>query len=452
MALLCNDASAAYLQPRTFMRFISTNSSAPPAGFREALFSGLAPDGGLYVPEAIPSLPDNFIETHAADPLPAVGTEILSHYIKDIPSTQIHDLITRALDFPIPVVRLDEGISLLELFHGPTLAFKDVGARFMAQAMSHYLAGEERELTIVVATSGDTGSAVAHGFFNVPHISVFILYPSGKISSLQEQQMTTLGGNIAAVEVDGTFDDCQRLVKAVLNDTDVQTRRPLTTANSINPGRLLPQIVYYAWGLIQLHNEGNTPEAPLVVVPSGNFGNLTAAAYAKRMGLPIRGFVAATNANDAVLQYLHDGKFTPRQGIQTLSNAMDVGNPSNLTRLQALYMNNMQSLRENIDAVSIGDEETLLSITDAYTCCNYIADPHTAVGLAAARKAQAWTTTPPPVLVAATAHPAKFPEVVRMAIGREIPLPPALAEAAERPKHAIKIKGTYSEWKELLLG
>ena len=433
------------------MKFHSVLNNTARVDFREALLQGIAPDGGLYVPESMPAIDPGLFKPNAKATLHSVGTEILSAFIEEIPKIELESIITRAWDFPIPLTQLEDNIYLLELFHGPTLAFKDVGARFMAQVMSYFLEHQQRELTIIVATSGDTGSAVAHGFFNVPHIKVFILYPSGKISPLQEQQMTTLGGNITAVEVEGTFDDCQRLVKAALNDRVLQTTRALTTANSINLGRLLPQSTYYFWALIQLRQKFNHDEPPLVVVPSGNFGNVTAAAYAKKMGAPIRSLVAATNANDGVLHYLHSGEFFPRPSIQTYSNAMDVGNPSNLTRLQVLYNNNLANFRQDIDGVSISDEETLNEIHFTYTTANSILDPHTAVGVAAARKAREWMTNPPPIIVAATAHPAKFVDVVKKAIGADVPLPVALQEAASRPKHSIKIRGRYSEWRALLV-
>lgn len=432
------------------MRFISVNKQSSTVTFREALLAGIAPDGGLYVPETISTVDAKLFEPTPQSTFHSIGTELLSPFVEEIPKEELKSIIAKAWDFPIPLVKLDERIYLLELFHGPTLAFKDVGARFMAQAMSYFLERRRQDLTIMVATSGDTGSAVAHGFFNVPHISVFILYPSGKISPLQEQQMTTLGGNITAVEVEGTFDNCQRLVKQALNDTDLQRDRTLTTANSINLGRLLPQITYYGWGLNQLRKNFKQDEQPLVVVPSGNFGNLTAAAYAKWMGVPIRGFVAATNANDGVLNYLHSGTFVPRASIQTYSNAMDVGNPSNLARLQSLYANDVQHLRRDIDAVSVSDEETLQEIRRTYEKANYILDPHTAVGVAAARRAQEWMTNTPPIIVAATAHPAKFLDVVKKAIDVEVPLPAALREAINRPRHSIKIRGEYSEWKRVL--
>jgi threonine synthase len=431
------------------MRFISVNKLSSPVSFREALLNGIAPDGGLYVPETIPQPDAKVFESNPTTTLHTIGTEILSAFIDDIPKNELKTIVAKAWNFPIPLVKLDKRLHLLELFHGPTLAFKDIGARFMAYAMSYFLEQQHRDLTIIVATSGDTGSAVAHGFFNVPHINVFILYPSGKISRLQEQQMTTLGGNITAVEVEGTFDDCQRLVKQALKDNELQKKRALTTANSINLGRLLPQITYYAWGLIELREKFKEQAQPLVVVPSGNVGNLTAGVYAKWMGTPIRSFIAATNANDVVLQYLHSGNFVPRPSIQTYSNAMDVGNPGNLARLQALYRN-LADFRHDVDAVSISDEETLQEIRTTYEKTSYILDPHTAVGVAAARRAMEWMSDAPPIIVAATAHPAKFPDVVKKAIGVEVPLPAALQEAVGMPKHSIKIRGRYSEWKELL--
>jgi threonine synthase len=433
------------------MKFVSVNKQSPAVSFREALLNGIAPDRGLYVPEAFPKLDATLFAADKRQSLHTLGAEILSAFIDEIPREELAAIVERAWDFPIPLTKLGDDIFLLELFHGPTLAFKDVGARFMARAMSYLLAQEQRDLTIIVATSGDTGSAVAHGFFNVSRINVFVLYPSGRISRLQEQQMTTLGGNITAVEIDGTFDDCQRLVKRALVDQQLQHRGTLTTANSINLGRLLPQIVYYAWALVQLRENFATNDEPVVVVPSGNFGNITAAAYAKRIGVPLRNFVAATNANDGVLQYLHSGIFVPRPSIQTYSNAMDVGNPSNLARLHSLYENDLPMLKHEIDAVSISDKETLKEIKQTYDRTGKILDPHTAVGVAAARKAREWMTNTPPVIVAATAHPAKFLDVVEKAIKVEIPLPEPLATAVDHPKHTIKLRAHYDDWKQFLL-
>ncbi len=433
------------------MKFSSVNGLSPSVSFREALLNGIAPDGGLYVPESFPRISSALFKPTAKQSLHTIGAEILSVYIEEISQAELVGMLERAWDFPIPLVKLDGGIYLLELFHGPTLAFKDVGARFMAYAMSHLLSHEHRDITIIVATSGDTGSAVAHGFFNVPHINVCVLFPSGKISQLQEQQIATLGGNIIAVEIDGTFDDCQRLVKRALVDEELQRHRTLTTANSINIGRLLPQIAYYGWALAQLRDHWRIDDEPVVVVPSGNFGNITAAAYAKRMGVPIRNLVAATNANDGILQYLHSGTFVPRPSVRTYSNAMDVGDPSNLVRLHALYANDLPQLKHELDAVSISDKETLREIKHTYDRTGTILDPHTAVAVAAARKASEWMTDTPPMIVAATAHPAKFREIVQKAIAVDISLPEPLAGTANHPKHTVKFRGLYADLKRLLL-
>ena len=268
------------------MKYRSVLGKSPEVDFVAALMHGLAADGSLYIPEHIPSMPPSLLSHLESTTLHTLAYEVLSRFIRDIPSSDLRHIIERTFNFPLPLTRLDDRVDLLELFHGPTLAFKDVGARFMAEALSYVMSRSEKQITIVVATSGDTGSAVARGFFNVPHVTVFVLYPSGKISRLQEQQMTTLGGNIHAVEVEGTFDDCQRLVKEALGDGSVQSVRPMTTANSINVGRLLPQIVYYFWAIAQLKRMHHGEAPPAIVVPSGNFGNLTAALYAKKMGLP----------------------------------------------------------------------------------------------------------------------------------------------------------------------
>ncbi|MCX6132504.1 MAG: threonine synthase [Ignavibacteriales bacterium] len=436
------------------MKFRSVLGESPSVSFREALFRGLAPDGSLYIPEHIPQLPLPSEHGGAVQRLPVVASEVLGAFIDDIPMEEIRAMAERAFNFPIPLVRLEQNLFLLELFHGPTLAFKDVGARFMARALSYFLERERQDLTIVVATSGDTGSAVAHGFFNVPNISVFVFYPSGKISRLQEQQMTTLGGNIHAVEVEGTFDDCQRLVKSALADRDLVRALNLTTANSINLGRLIPQIMYYAWAAIlygQMPGEaGRRDRGPVFAVPSGNFGNLTAATYSKHMGVPIVGLISASNSNDVVPEYFKTGLFTPRRSQQTFSNAMDVGNPSNFDRLRALYGNDLQRIRNEITALSVGDDETLTEMRRTYDRCGYVLDPHTAVGVVAARGKSPSGSPIEPTIVAATAHPAKFPEVVTKALGITIPLPPQLEEAMNRPKQSVRIHAEYEQARELL--
>jgi threonine synthase len=437
------------------MRFRSILGESPAVGFREALFRGLAPDGSLYIPESFPSLRVSSEDPSPRRHLPEVAAQLLSFFIEDIPASKIRQICEQAFSFPIPLVKLEEDLYLLELFHGPTLAFKDVGARFMASALSYFLEQEEQELTIIVATSGDTGSAVAHGFFNTPHVSVFVLYPSGKISRLQEQQMTTLGGNIHAVEVDGTFDDCQRLVKNALADRELAQARNLTTANSINLGRLLPQISYYVWAGILLEEDLGIPiragNIPVVAVPSGNFGNLTAAAYAKCAGAPISGFVSASNANEVVPEYFKTGVFRPRPSLQTYSNAMDVGNPSNFARLQALYGNDLAQMQRDISAVSISDNETIDEIRLTYDRTGRILDPHTAVGVAAVRRWKKTASSLRPAIAVATAHPAKFPEVVASALNLVIPLPDQLQQALQRQKQTVRITANYASVRELFL-
>lgn len=435
------------------MKFRSVKNESPPVAFREALFRGIAPDGGLYVPETIPALPQPLLNRIGEHTLQSAGELILSGFIDDIPAGDLRSIVDRTLNFPIPLVNLQDGLFLLELFHGPTLSFKDVGARFMANACSHFLSAESRELTVLVATSGDTGSAVAHGFHDIPRITVYILYPSGRISPLQERHMTTLGGNIRAVEVKGTFDDCQLLVKQTLADPDVRAARALTTANSMNVGRLLPQIIYHVWGVAQLLRDTHLAGShPSVVVPSGNLGNLTAAAYAKRMGAPIGRLLAATNENDIVPQYLKTGVFSPRTPKQTPSTAMDVGNPSNLARLQSLYRDDPDRLRQEIEAISISDEDTLREIRSTHKDTGHLLDPHTAVGVAAARHLMRRDGSSSPIIIAATAHPGKFPETVGGAIGATIPLPTTLAVSQARTRRSTPIFPAYNEWKKLLLG
>ncbi len=437
------------------MKFRSLLNDHVLVGFREALFRGIAPDGGLYVPDSIPALPAGVKSSDPLQSLPGVAARVLSAYIDEIPFKQIQKMADQAFSFPIPLVRLEDNLYLLELFHGPTLAFKDVGARFMARVLSCFLERERGEITIAVATSGDTGSAVAHGFFNVPRITVFVLYPSGKISALQEQQITTVGGNIHAVEVEGTFDDCQHLVKTALADQELVRARNLTTANSINLGRLIPQITYYVWGSLELQRRtGQSQDQGLVAdvcVPSGNFGNLTAAAYAKRMGVSIARLLSASNANEVVPEFFRTGFLKPRPSVQTFSNAMDVGNPSNFARLQALYGYKFDAIKNDIASTSVSDEETLAEMRRTYEHSGTILDPHTAVGVAATRKLKTADSPSRPTIVVGTAHPAKFPEVVARALGVTIPLPEQLQEAQRRTKQSARIPADYSQVRRLLL-
>lgn len=442
---------------KNVVRFRSVLGQSPDVSFQEALFRGLAPDGSLYVPERIPRLPDEVIRSSSTRSLTALGLEVVSLFIDEIPLETLEEIFAKALNFPIPLVRLDEDVCLLELFHGPTLSFKDVGARFMAQAMAHFLEQEDKNITVLVATSGDTGSAVAHGFHNVPRVRVVVLYPSGKVSSLQEQQITTLGGNTTAVEVDGTFDDCQKLVKQALAEPDIAGRCNLTTANSINVGRLIPQISYFAWGVAQWQRlrqperQRGSREKAGFVVPSGNFGNLTAGIYAKRMGVPVDGFVAAVNANDVVPEYLRTGTFAVRPSIQTISNAMDVGNPSNLRRLEHLAGNDLAVLRQYFNGFSVSDEDTRREIKQTFEATSVMLDPHTAVGTHLARRLAKRGGFTTPIIVAATAHPGKFPEIVGETLGRNIPLPEQLERIVRLPKQSTRIAFDFDQLRSLLL-
>jgi len=366
----------------------------------------------------------------------------------DVPEEVLWQVVSEAISFPVNLVSLSPGLHILELFHGPTLAFKDFGARFMARLMGYFVRGETRTLTVLVATSGDTGSAVAHGFLRVPGIRVVILYPSKRISEAQEKQFTTLGENITALEVAGTFDDCQRLVKQAFTDAKLNKQVWLTSANSINIGRLLPQMFYHVAAYRQLP----VASVPLIVsVPSGNFGNLTAGIFAKRIGLPVAQYVASTNANDVVPEYLRSGEFHPRAAQATYSNAMDVGSPNNFPRLLDLCRNRLDSMQKEIWGHGATDEETLAAMKMLHDKFGYIADPHTAVGVLGWEAYKREHPEPAQGLVLATAHPAKFADVVMKAIGTAPPLPDRLASYLKRDKLSISIPSSYDEFKQFLL-
>lgn len=375
-----------------------------------------------------------------------------------MPDADLARIAADALDFPVPLVRVDvpggEPVHLLELFHGPTFAFKDIGARFLARLLAWLLAGPEREerpLTVLVATSGDTGSAVAQAFFGVAGTRVVVLYPEGQVTPLQERQFTTLGGNVQALAVDGTFDDCQRMAKAAFADPVLRERLLLTSANSINIGRLLPQVFYYLHAAAQLP-PGTPP--PRFVVPSGNFGNLTAGLLAHRLGLPTAGFVAATNVNDVVPEYLETGVFRPRPSARTISSAMDVGDPSNFARVLRLYGGDLAAIRRHVAGYRFTDAETRAAIRRVYGETGRILDPHTAVGwlaLEADRAARGAGAPPATAVLLATAHPAKFREVIAPVIGAEVPLPPALAACLERPSRALPLPADDGALKAHLL-
>ncbi len=431
------------------MKFISTRNSDKKFTFYDALFAGLAPDGGLFIPEKFPLFDKETLKHAADDSLTELGERIMVEFISELPTDALQQIIRDALNFPIPLVMLEKNLYLLEVFHGPTFSFKDVGARFMANMLSYFLTNEDKKLKIIVATSGDTGSAIGNAFHLMPNIDVYILYPENKITHLQEQQITTLGDNIHAIEVKGTFDDCQLLVKSALLDKDIREAGLITTANSINISRLLPQTIYHSFGICQLLKE-NIHASPVMVVPSGNFGNLTSAIYAKKIGFDVKHFVAATNINDIVPQYLQSGIFTPKPSKHSLSNAMDVGNPSNFERLLANFNGDFQALRNAVLGSAITDAETLAEIRNTYASEQYILDPHTAVGVAAARKLKQYTGSP--IIVTATAHPAKFPEVIQEAIGKQAEVPELLQAALAGTKQTVPLMPDFREFKALLLG
>ena len=396
--------------------YVSTRGGGDAVPFREALLDGLAPDGGLYVPTEIPALPDDWA---TASDRADLGARVLAAWLPEM--ANLGALVEDALSFPIPLVSLGDGVHVLELFHGPTLSFKDVGARAMARLMADALQGEE--VTILAATSGDTGSAVADGFAGVPGVRVVLLYPKGGVSDVQEQQLIVARDGVQALAVEGTFDDCQRLVKAAFAERAPGDRR-LSSANSINIGRLLPQMLYTTWALRQLG------EPATVVVPSGNLGNLTAATMAMRAGLPVTGFVAAHNANDGFVRFLAGADAPASASVPTLSNAMDVGVPSNLERLRSLFSD--ADLRALVHGETVTDDETLAAMRRVHDETGYVADPHTAVGLEAVRRRRADGETGP-MIVLSTAHPAKFPEAVAEATGTTPTAPSRLARLWEAP-------------------
>src|SRR5499425_1579902 len=431
------------------MRYRSTGGKAALTSLRGAVLRGLAPDGGLYMPAEIARRSPEELEEFRALPFTEVCFRVVKPFATpDVPEDLLWQIVSEAMNFPVQLVSLSPGLHILELFHGPTLAFKDFGARFMARLMGYFVRGEDRQLTVLVATSGDTGSAVAHGFLGVPGIRVVILYPSQRISEAQEKQFTTLGENITALEVTGTFDDCQRLVKQAFADEELNKRAFLTSANSINIGRLLPQMFYHVAAYRQLP----VASVPLIVsVPSGNFGNLTAGIFAKRIGLPVAKFVASTNINDVVPQYLRTGEFRPRTAAATYSNAMDVGNPNNFPRLLDLCRGRLEYVRKEIWGHSATDAETIDEMKSVWERYRHIADPHTAVGILGWEAYKKEHPEPSQGLVLATAHAAKFAEIVEKAIGSAPPLPDRLAAYLQKPKLSLPMSAAYDDFKQFLL-
>lgn len=428
------------------MRFYSTNRNSPDVSLREAVFRGLPPDNGLYMPQHIPALPKQFFDRLPQLSLKEAGIEVSKALLgDDIDAASLESIVSEALDFPTPVVRLDTHTSVQELFHGPTLAFKDVGARFMARLMGHFLQGEDTQLHILVATSGDTGSAVAQGFLGVEGIHVTILYPKGKVSHIQEQQLTTNGQNITALEIEGTFDDCQAMVKQAFLDEELQGKLRLTSANSINVSRLIPQSFYYFYAAGQT----GWKEPLTFITPSGNFGNLCGGLLAAKMGLPISHFVAATNANAVFPEYIRTGDYQPKPSVRTIANAMDVGNPSNFARLQELFDKDHQKVIAHISSTSVKDNIIRETIHEASEKYGYVLCPHTATAY------KAWEDLGDKLggqgIVLSTAHPCKFGDVVEPILNKKVAIPDRLKAIVNREKQAISMPASFAALKEHLL-
>jgi len=431
------------------MLFYSTSKNSSPVGLPYAVLKGLADDGGLYMPERVPVLEKTFFDHLHLKSLQEIGIEVASAFLEDdVPRDVIESLVTETLNFDIPLVQVDKNISSLELFHGPTMAFKDVGARFMSRLMAYLLRDEKRKLKVVVATSGDTGSAVAAGFYNVPGIDVYVLFPRGKVSPLQQKQITTWGSNICALEVEGTFDDCQKLAKQVLADQQLNDKFLITSANSINIARLIPQSFYYFYAAAQL----NDRDKPLVFsVPSGNFGNLTAGLLASAMGLSISRFVAATNINDVVPQYCKTGQYNPRPSVQTISNAMDVGDPSNYARMAELFNNDHQEFCRNIYPCTFTDAQTKEAIQTVLAKFGYLMDPHGAVAWLGAKEYLSQADKNANLVFLETAHPAKFPETLKIVMERYNELPPQLKMVSEKQEKYHSLHNNFGELKDFLM-
>ena len=439
------------------MRFVSTGGQAPAASLGRALLEGPAPDGGLYVPERLEPLAAEELALLRLLPLTGISSVLGGRLFgSEVPEEDLASLLEDALDFPIPLEPVEPGVYCLELFRGPTLAFKDIAARVMARLMSRFADAGGPDTTVIVATSGDTGSAVAHAFSGVPGFRVCVLYPQGLVTEAQRRLFTTLRGNVTAVAVAGTFDDCQRMARAAFADRGLRLRRPLASANSINVGRLLPQVFYYfhAWAQLPSPPLDQTAGPLVFSTPSGNFGNLTAGLIARRIGLPVSRFVAATNVNDVVPAYLASGEYLARVSVATISNAMDVGDPSNFARIRHLYSDRidpLSDLRRDLAGHSFDDRATRSAMREVYENRGYLLDPHTAVGYLGLKdelEARGGGTG----VVLGTAHPAKFADVIRDAVGVTPPVPPALERCAHLPERIIEIPAEDPALREVLLG
>jgi threonine synthase len=431
------------------MKYYSTNHQAADATLEEAVVKGLALDKGLFMPYRINPLPKEFFDTIEELSFQEIAYRVADAFFgEDVPADTLKEIVYDTLSFDVPAVRVTERIYSLELFHGPTLAFKDVGGRFMARLLSYFIRREgQQQVNVLVATSGDTGSAVANGFLGVEGIHVYVLYPKGKVSEIQEKQFTTLGRNITAIEVDGTFDDCQALVKNAFMDADLNAHMKLTSANSINVARFLPQAFYYFYAYAQMKKAGKADRL-VVSVPSGNFGNITAGLFGKRMGLPIHRFIAANNRNDIFYQYLQTGEYKPRPSVQTIANAMDVGDPSNFARVLALYDHSHKAIAAEISGATYTDEQIAETIKQAFDSTGYLLDPHGACGYRALSEGLKPGETG---IFLETAHPAKFLHTVESILDYKVEIPAKLQAFMQGTKQSVEMGKDFASFKQYLL-
>lgn len=430
------------------MKYFSTNHNSPVVNFKEATIQGQAPDKGLYFPEHIPLLPAAFIENINKYSNEEIAYQVIKPYVGDvIPDDELLRIVNETVNFDIPLVKVTDAIYSLELYHGPTLAFKDIGARFMSRCLGYFVKNQQQKVTVLVATSGDTGGAVANGFYDVEGVDVVILYPSGKVSSVQEKQLTTLGKNIHALEVSGTFDDCQRMVKQAFTDEELNKNMFLTSANSINVARWLPQQFYYFFAYKQWADKKNLP---VISVPSGNFGNICAGILAHVSGLPVHHFIAACNANDVVPVFMHTENYEPKKAVATISNAMDVGNPSNFIRILELFNHQFVDLKKVFSSCSITDEETKATLRSVYQREHYLLDPHGAVGYIALEQYLQLHPSEKGMILE-TAHPVKFYDVVEHVTGEKVPVPASIQQQLTAEKKSIRIDANTAILKTFLL-
>lgn len=431
------------------MKYYNLKDHLEKINFREATIKGQGKEKGLFFPESIPQFDEEFIQNLHQYSNEEIAFKCMKGFVGDeIPSEILKEIVTETVSFEIPLVKINDQISILELFHGPTLAFKDIGARFMSRCLSYFLKDEQKKVTVLVATSGDTGGAVAHGFYKIPQINVVILYPKNRVSPVQEKQLTALGENISALEVNGSFDDCQNLVKQAFSDPTINSHLFLTSANSINVARWLPQQIYYLIALkqwIQHHNE-----KPVIGVPSGNFGNICAGLLAYFRGLPASHFVAACNANHVIPDYFKTQNYQPQKAVATLSNAMDVGDPSNFVRILELFGYQFETLKNKISAYSIADDQTMSTIREVYEKYGYILEPHSAVAFAATEK-YLQENPEQKGFILGTAHPVKFPDAVEKSIHTQIEIPDSLNELMKKEKKTVEIHSDFEELRRFLL-